>query len=676
MDNNSNDNNNSSNNSDKMNNNSNNSASRFTEAVPLSLSSLAHLTVPLEDGVMDGIRELVQHVQMAAINYARKTSVHPHALKELWADDWMWSKEASSHLPPALAKLGFQHSYQQQVHLCLGQPSADSKGKTATTGTAADDWTNDPTVLACISFHYASEELFTDEELNEPPDDDDDFEDNAMKDDTDDDDDDIPIAILYQVNFSYRSIPPPSDKNVIAKEAEELSFLTFGGSVDDSLKYGALAALHDVHAKYILNVQSVRGKKYRLDVMDATLADGRLPRWKLDDTPFSRTLCVTVTDSAVATPTTNNTAHHTMTRLSLTLDGALRQPKECHPKLHHYTKALEKSFLLWRKPVSIMAHPSNQSLLLNANLAGQVYIDGKYHTTWGKDCKIGTFSIALFGLDLAQIPVWHGRIVDYDTLKQVYATAWQEVMIDARLMGLGLNKMLLYRLLYGKDETEVYDDDDDAVDTSMETLESLVMACPKYDPVGICSKALATTFRMEFGLNAFPCLACDTKSVQLQLGHLVPIVVPARLISVLRRGGYFDIAHTITEVWFTESVRPASSDEEKSLIADACRLLQNAGVDGILPQKVLLTRLDFFPDDPLPLKHNNIVRYQAELQQYYVNEAALKELKNPFYLALELCKHYPEEGMLMERKLLEYKLSGGGGGGTSTTATTTTGAME
>jgi hypothetical protein len=38
------------------------SVSTFTEAVPLSISSLIHMSIPLEDGVLDGMRELVQHM--------------------------------------------------------------------------------------------------------------------------------------------------------------------------------------------------------------------------------------------------------------------------------------------------------------------------------------------------------------------------------------------------------------------------------------------------------------------------------------------------------------------------------------------------------------------------------------------------------------------------------------
>jgi hypothetical protein len=396
-----------------------------------------------------------------------------------------------------------------------------------------------------------------------------------------------------------------------------------------------------------MEICSVRGRKYKFDLMDSTLSDGRLPRWRpkqgVAEPPFTKSLCVTVTD---------HNFKDSISRLSLTLEGALRKPKDCHPSLHFYTKKLEDSFLLWRKPVSIMALPSRQSLLLNADLGGQVYVDGRYTTTWGKDAKIGTAVEALFGIDVHSIiPVWHGRIVDYDVLKQVYATAWQEVMIDSRLMGIDLANMLLYRLMYGKDESEVYDDEEDAVDTSEPTLESQVMSSSKYDPVGICAKALATRFATEFGKEAFPVLAPEVQAVRQQLGHRTPVVVPARLISVLRRGGYFDIARTVQELWFTEGVRAAESEAETALLASAVQLLTDAGADDVLAAHVLFVKFT----DPHPEKHYNLCRYQADLSQYYLNEEWATASK-PFWIALAIARVHPEGG-LVERRLLEKHLT-------------------
>lgn len=601
------------------------SSFNFTEAVPLALSSLAHLAVPLEEGVVDGIRDLVQHTQLACINYARATSANEHSLRELWVDDWRWTKSAATDLPPALQKLGTRHRYCQQVRLCLGpQPNDDDL-------TEKENWLDCPSVLGTITFVYASEELFTQDQLNAENDDDSEIP---------PDDDEMPNCVLYKVLVEHRSLPPTSNK--VAVEAEELGMLSFGGSVDDAVKYGALASLHDDNAKYVMEIYSVRGKKYKFDLMDSTLSDGRLPRWKAkegSEPPFVKSLCVTVTE---------HNYQDNISRLSLILDGNLRKPMEYHPKLHFYAKKLEQSFLIFQKPVSIMALPSRQSIMLDSDLAGQIFVDGRYITAWGNDSKIGTHVEALFGLDLHSIPVWHGRIVDYDMMKHVYSLMWQEVMVDSRLMGLQLAKMLLYRLMYGKDEAEVYDDEEDMVDTSQDTLESQIMSSTKYDPVGICAKALATCFSLEFGKDAFPSLAQDVHAVQQHLGHRTPIIVPSRLISVLRRGGYFDLASTVAELWFNESARSPNVGSEMQLVIDAVNLLSDAGLDGVSPNHVLFIKIA----DPNPVKHYNLCRYQAEHNYFFLNECMASS--TPIWVALAIARQHPEGGTAEQKFLEKY----------------------
>ena len=612
-----------------VNMNSSRSSFTYTEAVPLSLSSLAHMAVPLDEGVMDGIRDIVQHMQLACVNYARATTAVQYSLKDLWVDDCQWTKSKASDLQPALSKLGMKHKYCQRVNFCVGQPEAGKQQQQQQqTITETENWLDDPLVLGTLTFWYTSQELFTEEELHA-----DHFEDEEAN-----DDDDMPTCILYKVSVEYRSLPPTSNK--VAVEAEELSMLSFGGSVDDALKYGALASLQDQNAKYVMELYSVRGQKYKFDLMDSTLSDGQMPRWKAregSEPPFVKSLCVTVTEHNYS---------DNVSRLSLVLNGNLRKPMECHPKLHFYTKKLTSSFLIFRKPVSIMAMPSKQSLLLDADLASQVFVDGRYMTTWGGDSKIGTHVRALFGLDLNSIPVWHGRIVDYDVMKQVYSLLWQDVLVDSRLKGLDLANMLLCRLLYGKDESEVYDDDDDNVDTSEATLESQLFSSTKYDPVGICAKALATRFAAEFGKEAFPVLAHDVRAVKQQLGHRTPVVVPARLISVLRRGGYFDLARTLAEIWFTDGVRAPESDQETKLIHDAVLLLMDVGVDDVTTGQVVFVAID----DPNPVKHFNMCRYNENGQQYYLNECLATS--TPLWVALSIAREHPAGGTA-EQKLLE-----------------------
>ncbi|KAI2506124.1 hypothetical protein MHU86_8259 [Fragilaria crotonensis] len=397
-------------------------------------------------------------------------------------------------------EIRMKHKYCQRVNICVGQPqdgkpeqTENSNSNSTTTAAAtvtvqeSDNWLDDPLVLGTLSFWYSSQELFTEEELQ-----DENHDELEMN-----DDDDMPNCILYKVAVEYRSLPPTANK--MAVEAEELSMLSFGGSVDDAVKYGALASLHDENAKYVMEICS---------------------------------------------------------------------------------------------PVSVTAVPSQQSLLLDADLAGQVFIDGRYVTTWGRDCKIGSHVEALFGLDLNSIPVWHGRIVDYNVMMQVYSLLWQDLLVDSRLMGLDLANMLLSRLMYGKDETEVYDDDDDNIDTSQDTLESQIFSSSKYDPVGICPKALATRFANEFGKLAIPVLEDDVHVVKRLLGHRTPVVVPPRLMSVLMRGGYFGLGAITT--WFTDGivvVRPPQDDHEK-LIVDAVQLLIDVGVDDVTTEQMVFAKID------------------------------------------------------------------------------------
>ena len=255
------------------------------------------------------------------------------------------------------------------------------------------------------------------------------------------------------------------------------------------------------------------------------------------------------------------------------------------------------------------------------DLASQVFVDGRYMTTWGRDSSIGTHVGALFGLDLKSVPVWHGRIVDYDVMKQVYSLLWQDALVDSRLKGLDLANMLLSRLMYGKDESEVYDDEDDYVDTSEDTLESQLFSSTKYDPVGIRAKALATRFATEFGKEAFPVVAHEVRAVQQQLGNRTPVVVPARLISVLRRGGYFDLSRTCID-----------------------------GVDDVTTSSVVFVTID----DPNPIKHFNMCRYNENEQQYYLNECLATS--TPFWVALNIAREHASGGTT-ERKLLEKNIS-------------------
>jgi hypothetical protein len=580
----------------------NSSRSSFTEAVPLSLSSMAHMAIPLTGGLLDGLKEVIQHTMLASVNYARQT---------IAPGQWAFGDVHLSHdplhgklvqmnnkekLPTQLQKLGFKHEYIQEAFLFLGPPAL-----------VAGDWKANNLILGRIVLHFTCKDYLTEEEL--------DADEEA--------EDEMPETVLFKAEVEYRSLPPTGNQEAI--EAEELSMLSFGYSIDDDVKYGALAALYDKHAKYVLEVFSVRGKKYKFDLMNATLSNGHVPRWNSDhssEDPFAKSLCVTVTDQADKQSTT---------RLVLSLDGNLRVPVEGVPNFHYYANELKNSFL-W-SAVAILAIPSRQALLLEEKYIDKVHVHGKYVTKWGTDGKIGSHAPALFGMDLHSIPIWHGRIVDYECLKQAYSIIWQEVLIDARLLDWNLAGRLLWRLMYGKDDGG-YDDDEDLVDTSMDCLESQLMSSSKYDPVGICAKALATKFQQEFGKAAFPCTQLEVDVIKRYLGHRSPVVAPVRLISILRRGGYFDWKRTMEELWFTDEVRPARNEAENKLVNTVVGKLSHHME--LAEAHVLFVKID----DKDPIAHRNMCRYHGALKQFHVNDKVLSMEKCEFWLGYYICEEY------------------------------------
>lgn len=600
----------------------NSSRSSFTEAVPLSLSSMAHMAIPLTGGLLDGLKEVIQHTMLASVNYARKT-IAPgqwtfgdiHLSHDHFHGKLVLAENNKEKLPTQLQKSGFRHEYIQEAFLFLGPPTLF-----AGAGAGAGDWRANNLILGRIVLHFTCKDMLTVEELDA------DEEPN----------DDMPETVLFKAEVEYRSLPPTGSQEAI--EAEELSMLSFGYSIDDDVKYGALAALYDKHAKYVLEVFSVRGKKYKFDLMNATLSDGRVPRWNSDhlsEDPFVKSLCVTVTDHA---------DNQSTTRLVFSLDGNLRVPLEAVPNFHYYANELKNTFL-W-STVATLAMPSRQALLLDVDHMGKVFVHGKYMTTWGVDGKIGSHAPALFGMDLHAIPIWHGRIVDYEFVKQAYSTIWREVLIDARLADFNLASRLLSRLMYGKDD-DGYDDEDDVVDTSMECLESQLMSSSNYDPVGICAKALATKFQQEFGKAAFPCTELEVDAIKRCLGHRYPIVVPARLISVLRRGGFSDWKRTMEELWFTNGVRPAVSEAETKLVSTVVGKLSHH-------MELSETHVVFVKiDDKDPIAHRNMCRYHWELKKFYVNDQLLSMEKSEFWLGYYICEEYSPASL---RDYLEHEV--------------------
>jgi hypothetical protein len=618
----------------------------FTEAVPLSLSSLAHQSIPLNDGVLDGLSQVLQHTLSQCVNYARIaiSPPYPWSFADLTTTPFAWTpykREPSNptDLPFALQKMSFIHQYTRNAWIYLKSAipqdlTAEMEKEMWKENEANSNWSLQPNgILGRISLLYTTTEALTQGELDGT------------------DTEDMPPCILYQIIVEYRSLPATGNQHAV--QAEELSMLSFGGSVDDDVKYGALASLYDEHAKYVLEIYSVRGKKYKFDLMDSTLANGTIPRLPLRDgvdDPLGKSLCVTVTDQADPksddlrdsqsnNPVTTgkpNSGGSAITRMHLTMEGKLRQNDkglekcfESLPSFDYLSNAISCAFLRLNPnpPQMVAASPSGHTLVLDPDRAGDIYVNGRYVTTWGDDPGVGSHGVALFSMDLHSVPFWNGRIVDYEAMKEAYAQLWHEVLVDARLLHLNIAKKLLYRLMKGVDPQDDEDDDGDwydtdgedetsHIDTHKDCLESLVLAAPQYDRVGIAAKALATRFAMEFGKDAFPCLPHETEWVKNALPDREPVVVPQRLINILRRGGYFDTQKTADLLWFTDS-RPARDAFEAAIVTTAVRYLEEAGCTDVDSENIVFVEA---PVADNAIAKDAVCRWNTVTEQFYVHQ--------------------------------------------------------
>jgi len=236
--------------------------------------------------------------------------------------------------------------------------------------------------------------------------------------------------------------------------------------------------------------------------------------------------------------------------------------------------------------------------------------------------------VALFGMDLHSVPFWQGRIVDYEVMKHAYAQLWQEILINAGLETLHIGKRLLHRLIRGQDpdhedDDELYDDDVDSTsggaadpNVHLDSLESIVLASSKYDPVGIAAKALATRFAMEFGTESFPSLAHETEWIRKTLPDREPMVVPQRLINILRRGGFFDTQKTADLLWFDQS-RPVKEGLETDVVKTAVQFLEASGCHDVDLENVV------FVSTPIAdnvITKQVVCRWNAVTEQFFVHQ--------------------------------------------------------
>lgn len=643
----------------------------FTEAVPLSVSSLAYTSIPLEEGLVDGVRQLVSHTLLSCVNYARNVYPRrPWTFRDIGTGSMAWTAvpeeprvEPTQELPFSLQRLNFHYHYSRTawIHLkssqqCPPLPSGSSQQPSIpcqidpTVHGFEEDWTKHAAVMGRISFLYASTERLTPDEMMGT------------------DSDDIPSTILYRVVVEYRSLPPTGNRQAV--QAEELSMLSFGGSVDDDVKVGALASLYDESAKYVLEIYSVRGKKYKFDLMDSTLSTGLVPVLSInrEGDPYIKCLCATVTDhSPVAinskdkqildganvtgngTETTEGTLakgegrkRFAITRMHLTLGGKPRS-KDLRelPSFDFMAKSIMQSYLQLnpQPPAMVIATPSGHGLILDPSLAGCIYVNGRYVTQWGNDPRIGSTGVALFGMDLHSIPFWHGRIIDYEALKQAYATLWTEILVDAHLLEYNIPRRLLYRLMMGYEPVDDgYEDDDgafDDVDTDMDCLETQILAAPSYDRVGVAAKALGTRFTVEFGRLAFPCLDHEVEWVRSALPGRKPVVVPERLIKLLRRGGHFDVQRTVDELmWFANS-RPPKHGEEMEVVLAAVDYLMRAGCDDVTHDMIKFVAS---PEVNDPVAEKGVCRFSRLKEQFCVQERFMSQRLNELggFLTVEM----------------------------------------
>lgn len=652
----------------------------FTEAVPLSLSSMAHASQSLEEGVLDGVRHVLSHTLLSCVNYARILHPpHQWTFRDLSTSPFAWipvpvvaQGKSTDDLPRSLHTLGFGHKYSRSALIFLNQVlPPDLSKETELEWLHENKWTGQVGILGRVTLLYVSK---TPLHVNE-------LEGVQVENST-------PV-VLYRVLVEYRSLPPTGNKQAV--QAEELSMLSFGGSVDDDVKTGALSSLYDDFAKYVLEVFSVRGKKYKFDLMDSTLSSGKVPRLpsSREGDPFVKCLCTTVTDYKIEGDEGGEMQtekkgggqespmkrKYAVTRMQLTMEGKPRSPsfEDNLPNFDFMPAAITASFLQLsaRPPSMVTAMPCGHRLILEPALAGRIYVNGRYVTKWGKDHRIGGSGTALFGMDLHSIPFWHGRITDFEAMKEAYALLWSEVLVDARLSTKKIATRLLYRLMIGYDSVEVekdlYEGEDSDFDTDIACIESDVLSASAYDRVGIAAKALATRFNAEFGQAAFPCLEHEVEWASSQLPGRKPVVVPHRLLKLLRRGGHFSVHRTVNELWFSEA-RPPRDGDEKEAVSAAIDLLGKAGCVDVHPDQVVFAAL-VGVDGAIGKKA--VCKYSREREQYCVNErfiskfdeftarvesgSADKSSMRSYLLGMYIAQEHPN-GDVLPRYLLQNQL--------------------
>ncbi len=216
--------------------------------------------------------------------------------------------------------------------------------------------------------------------------------------------------LLYHAVVEYRSLPATG--NPWAVQAEAWSMMTWGqGSpLDEELKFAALAGLSDPHAKYLLEIDSVRGKRYQFDWIPATSPPPLINLPDLDDddeedggedefdhqsATWAQCLGVRVTDHEMTSSSSLSSTSWALTRMQFQLDPK-SGPRDAFVTtgvfnmLHRVPNLLQRHFLQLnpRPPTHIRASPSGHALLLTPvkthtdRQLGSVYWQGRFWKNW------------------------------------------------------------------------------------------------------------------------------------------------------------------------------------------------------------------------------------------------------------------------------------------------------
>ena len=116
----------------------------------------------------------------------------------------------------------------------------------------------------------------------------------------------------------------------------------------------------------------------------------------------------------------------------------------------------------------------------------------------------------------------------------------------------------------------------------------------------------------------------ETEWVQHSLPDREPIIVPQRLINILRRGGYFDVQKTVDLLWFTES-RPIQDEYEMEIVNIAVQYLEEAGCTDVDSENVVLISS---PVAENVIAKDVVCRWDPTSEQFYVHEDFFKSSIN------------------------------------------------